>query len=525
MGPESNNAGDGTIPTAFAQAFQAAQMRQGQMAWARLDGGGRLLEHGGDWPYFGWDRPRAGDAALECLPILQGLLAPGDHHFLPDIGLHTGVSADLWVFPDGPGIGLVLRDVTRSVLQRARMQQEGNQLSLVNARLTGRNLGSMVKSPDDLLSLLKMAVFEWDAGGRFVALGSVASWVDGFVESVTLPDGNRATVLVRGDGLGFLDNFLEDAEDFWGRGAPGYLASGVWCEEDEVQGECCFEAMAVMDGEGKRTLVLERVDARFAERQRVLQGARQAHLEFESLLGEVQKKEVLLQCIVHDLRGPLSNMMAVLELLRGKRLEPGKVEELLDLAHRQAERQDHMMRELLDIFAAELAALQSFETDPLLAPDLVEALRVRAQEKAPAFDAAGVSLELDIPQGVERLPVAGDRQRLDRVLGNLLGNALTHAPQGSRVELCLREGPTTEPPMVEVCVLDRGPGVPKDLQEKIFHRFVQGGGTGGSVGLGLYFCRNTLRVWGGNCGYRDRPGGGAEFWIRLRRLDHMPGSG
>ena len=286
-----------------------------------------------------------------------------------------------------------------------------------------------------------------------------------------------------------------------------------------------FEALAVLDESGRRHLVLERVDARFQERQRVLQRARQAHLSLETLEGEVHKKEVLLQCIVHDLRGPLSNMMAVLSLLDGREMERAKEKELLALARRQADKQDRMMRELLAIFAAEVRALQSFEVDARHAPDLGAAVEFQVQHMGPAFDQQGVSLVPQVDPGP--WPVIADRNRLERVLRNLVGNALHYAPHGSEVELTVSRCEVDPAPegadetrWVELCVRDRGPGVPPEKASQIFERFVQGGdGTGaagGTVGLGLYFCRNAVQTWGGQCGYRDREGGGAEFWVRLR---------
>ncbi|HPF15939.1 MAG TPA: HAMP domain-containing sensor histidine kinase, partial [Planctomycetota bacterium] len=475
-------------------------------------------ERGGDWSRFGFESLLPGTVAMDALPFLVGSLPILAPHALPSVTFGAGVSADVWVFPVPDGFGLVAHDVSDRVRQVGRMQQEGYQLSLVNARLTGQGLGSAVRSGEDLLSLLKMAVFECDENGVCSALGTLAPWADPFVEPALAGQASTGRTLKQGDGLSFLDNFLEDAQIFWSSGQAGHLASGVWCEALDGGKEACFEALAALDEGGHRNLVIERVDARYAERQGTLQRARQAHLDFETLRGEVQKKEVLLQCIVHDLRAPLANMMGVLSLLKGSGLEPDKVRELLDLALRQAGRQDQMMRDLLEIFAAEVAALQSYDTDPTSAPDLAQVLRERIRERIPAFEQAQLRLELELPATPARLPVAAHADRLDRVLGNLLGNAAQFAPAGTEVRVEASLDLAATPAQVEVRVLDRGQGVPLGEQARLFDRFAQGAGSAGAAGLGLYFCRNAVTTWGGTCGYRDRAGGGAEFWIRLEYL-------
>ncbi|MEZ5976079.1 MAG: HAMP domain-containing sensor histidine kinase [Planctomycetota bacterium] len=483
-------------------------VREPDAAWAELDGAGRVQAAGGAWPVFLGRHLEVGLAAVEPLPWLEGLLPAREVTSLPALRMTGHGPADVLLLPHGEGAVLVLLDAFQKVTTIGRLQQEGNRLSLLAARLTGRTLGGALQPGDDLVALLKMAVLECDPEGHCRPVGSVAPWMQRFLGA----DG----VLRPGGDFGFLDNFLEDAAAFWEAGEAGSLMSGVWCE-GAADGEQCFEATALLSPDGRRALAIERIDARFQERQRVLQEARQAHLDYDTLRKEVGKKEVLLQCLVHDLRAPLSNMVAVLDLLQSPGLDPAKAAALLQLAGRQAERQDAMMRELLAIFAEEVAALSDFATEASGAPDLCAVVRSRCHERGPAFETAGVDLSVDLPADGAPIPVAAHEDRLHRVLANLLGNALQHAPRGSRVEVQVRTVPGEGE--VELSVLDRGPGVPPAQREHLFDRFARGAGSGGTVGLGLYFCRSMVRTWGGRIGYRDRPGGGAEFWIRLRRLD------
>ena len=107
--------------------------------------------------------------------------------------------------------------------------------------------------------------------------------------------------------------------------------------------------------------------------------------------------------------------------------------------------------------------------------------------------------------------VVGDPSRLERVIFNLLENAIRHSP----VRAAVRVGIIANAAGVLVTVDDEGPGVPPDLVGTVFEKFSQARANTGKVGLGLYFCRITIESWGGTIGYTPRATGGAQFWFRL----------
>jgi signal transduction histidine kinase len=108
------------------------------------------------------------------------------------------------------------------------------------------------------------------------------------------------------------------------------------------------------------------------------------------------------------------------------------------------------------------------------------------------------------------LRVVADETRLIRVLANLVDNALRHSPPGTRVSMTA----VAEDGSVRLSIEDEGRGVSPDMLPNLFQKLARDPRGGGS-GLGLYFCRITLELWGGGIGYEPRPGGGAKFWIRL----------
>jgi signal transduction histidine kinase len=159
----------------------------------------------------------------------------------------------------------------------------------------------------------------------------------------------------------------------------------------------------------------------------------------------------------------------------------------------------HLMRlihNLLDISKSEEGKLvpRRAEVDlHALADEVHEAFDVQAR-------AAGVTLEVavDVPA------LRADQGLIQRVLENLMENALRHAPRGSAVRLsagrCGRE--------VEVRVTDRGPGIPPEMREKIFDRFVQldrssADASRSGRGLGLTFCKLAVEAHGGRVWVED----------------------
>ena len=106
--------------------------------------------------------------------------------------------------------------------------------------------------------------------------------------------------------------------------------------------------------------------------------------------------------------------------------------------------------------------------------------------------------------------VAADETRLLRVLTNLIDNAIRHSPPGKQVSMTA----VAEDGSVRLSIEDEGSGVSADMLPHLFQKFARES-RGGGTGLGLYFCRITVELWGGGIGYEPRPTGGASFWIRL----------
>ena len=248
--------------------------------------------------------------------------------------------------------------------------------------------------------------------------------------------------------------------------------------------------------------------------QRVMQQkGNELNLSYQRLVKEIQKKEILLHCIVHDLAGPLMGIKGGYELLAKENIsEAGR--KFLEIGLRQANRQETLIREILQAFSAEVESLSRFSGDPAQAPDVISTAREVIEALSPAFALNQVKLQLDPAVDVTQAwKVAGEKTRLERVLSNLIENALRYSPANSTVTV----GCHDDEGDVLVTIDDEGPGIPPEMAPMLFQKFGQGKKGRGKIGLGLYFCRITVEHWRGEIGHQPRPQGGTRFWFRLPR--------
>ena len=221
--------------------------------------------------------------------------------------------------------------------------------------------------------------------------------------------------------------------------------------------------------------------------------------------------------ISHDLRTPTATVQGYLEtlLIRSESLDPEERERYLRIALHQTERLGTLVDELF-----ELARLEARDAEPAkevfnlaeLASDVVAKYVVTADE-------TGVAVRLEV-EASDALEVDGDPGLLERVLDNLIDNALGHSPAGAVVTVTVSPGAGG---VVEARVGDEGPGVPASERERVFERFYRGAAaipgvekrTGGT-GLGLAIVHRIVELHGGHVSVEDRPGG-ASFLVSLPR--------
>jgi signal transduction histidine kinase len=231
------------------------------------------------------------------------------------------------------------------------------------------------------------------------------------------------------------------------------------------------------------------------------------------IMGELraaeQQREELTTLLVHDLKNPLSNILAGASFLAQEADLGEEAGECVQEIHQAAESLQRMVLNLLDIGRSEdgALALQLAELDlSALIEQVLAATSRRAGEAERRFVVSG-----------DRLPkVRADQDILRRVLENLFDNALRFAPPHSAIRLDARSGEGA----VEVRIRDEGPGISAAYREKIFEKYVQlepafEGQTRTGRGLGLLFCRLAIEAHGGRIWVEENQPQGSSFCIRL----------
>lgn len=360
--------------------------------------------------------------------------------------------------------------------------------------------------PSGVLSSLDVAVFELSDGGAFTLLGEAPGWLHRI-----WPEVGQVTDLNPADAFLYLEHFLVDADKHWQNNRSKWLSSGPWTETDMEGKDWVLEAVA-LNANNSRLLLIKFPTTDHRTVRSLLQEGREQGLEYSQMLKEVNKREVLLHCIVHDLSTPLASIKGSLTLLENDKLVAEDGTELLQIGLNQVNKMQQLIGEILSSFAGDVQPLLPHLVSAGEAPSIGACVSEIAAVMKPVADLDNVLVEVDTSEinSQDDLVIA-DTPRLERVLFNLVENAIRHAPEQSEVRLKVKDRGTS----VWTGIMDQGPGVESDLRPNLFQKFARGSLHPGKEGLGLYFCRITVESWGGKIGYEPRDEGGSLFWFEL----------
>jgi two-component system sensor histidine kinase/response regulator len=241
--------------------------------------------------------------------------------------------------------------------------------------------------------------------------------------------------------------------------------------------------------------------------------------QFDELEAVLRLREDLADMVVHDMRSPLTAIIGFSQLLLKKDLTTSESLKYTDTIHRQAQRLNSFINDLLMLAKME-------QGKPLLNRSAVDinqlVLKVEESHKVVA-QSREINLLVELPE--ESRQVSLDANLFERVLDNLISNALKYSPPKSTVTLRVEfpRSKTDEAlphdPGVRICVLDQGPGIPEEYHGRVFDKFeivAMKRKDTPQVGLGLAFCKMVVEAHGGRIFVGANEPTGAVFTVEIQ---------
>lgn len=213
--------------------------------------------------------------------------------------------------------------------------------------------------------------------------------------------------------------------------------------------------------------------------------------------------------ISHEIRTPLANIdLAGQTLRQAGQTDPELSRRMLDQIQVQVHILSQLSQEMMELAQIEsgqvLLKLEQAELEPMVQRTITNLMPQAAMKNQ--------RLSLVVPAGLTALI---DETMIARVINNLVHNAIKFSPEGAAIKV------TAEPVEedVQICVVDTGPGIPKDEQRRVFERFYKAdrARSRGGTGLGLAIARHIVEGHGGRIWVESTPGHGAAFCFTVPR--------
>jgi len=233
--------------------------------------------------------------------------------------------------------------------------------------------------------------------------------------------------------------------------------------------------------------------------------------ELEKKRGQAEElaaaKAMFLAHMSHEIRSPLAGVTLMANLL--KRLEdvPEDQRQLIEQIDAGGQAILNLLNTVLDYSKIEAGKvrLSAAPTDVgALLEGVVSLFHCRAQEENSRLSMA--------VNGILPSALMLDETRLRQVLTNLVSNAIRNSP-GAMVHLTVGYEDANATLLIEV--IDTGRGLDEEMKKHLFMPYEQQSGANSGTGLGLAISHGLINLMGGTIGFRDTPGGGATFWIRI----------
>jgi len=391
-------------------------------------------------------------------------------------------------------------------------------VAIQNARLYARTDEALARRVQELGSILTtthegmlLLDLDWRVLAANRALAGLVGVAQGELVGKTLRDGGPPLRPGQGEPLAALIGYT-----------PGELQADC---EALARGEEWTRKQIVIPGPPERHV--ERTLTPVRDREGGISGWLAALRDVTEEIQLARLKEDMTRMVIHDLRSPLTVIKASLDMMALAHGGEGgeSFARLLAMAQRGGDQLLRLVNDLLDISRLE-EGQQRLAPEPAAARALLEEAAARL---APLLASAQIAVEIAADPGLPLLYV--DRGLIERVLNNLLHNAIKFTPDGGRISLWARpigsaNRPDLAPAAMLVGVSDTGPGIPAAEQSRLFEKFRRLDSTHGrwtGSGLGLSFCKLSVEQHGGRICVESQEGQGSTFMLTLPIHPFDPG--
>ena len=527
-GDELRVASSTRTPAGEAEAWQQrSRLGEGVAGWVAQTGSPVLLSEGDDLSRFPNLVPKGGRIqSAVSVPLEVGGRVVGvlNANRLADRARFT--SSDLAVLRLFASTAALAIDQA-SLLQRAQARTRAVEalLAVVDAFESGAEPARALR---DVMPRLATAFRPSQALAflaptpESVALKAVAGWDTGPLDENAL---EGSTLPLTGD----LTRLLERSQPTWVPGialanAPAWLrhAAAPWLllpiRTGETSPRCLLalswedpkfdlppEELRVLEGlAGQIGLALARED-----RAAVVGALQDQVSQARAHLVEVERLATIGQNmagLVHDINAPLTALMTLAQMIQSDAGADSTSRDRSGQIIHAAQRAQRLVRELLTMTKPQPPTFEAVDLNALIKQTM--------DLERPQCSVAGIKLVGDFQTDLPR--VTADPHRFGQVLMNLLGNArqaMEKAEKGRNLTVRTRR----RGEVVEIQVVDDGPGIAGDVKAKIFDWFFTTKPPGEGTGLGLAVSREILQAHGGNLRLEDTPGGGATFILEIPR--------
>ncbi|MFN2151440.1 MAG: ATP-binding protein [Anaerolineales bacterium] len=372
-------------------------------------------------------------------------------------------------------------------IQNARMYQQ------TDAALAGR-----VQELDSILRTTNEGILLLNSDFQVLAANRALANFFGMAQSELLGDNHAHLNLAKSASL---------------LAASGYTAESLAADCKSLSSGEVEEKRKVVPLLGHGEIHLERTITPVRNRDGIISGWL---FVFRDLTEEVELarlREDLTHMLIHDLRTPLTALKGSMWIMKQEvaNLESQYLPEMIAMAERSIERMVGMINSLLDIAKLESGQMP-LNLEKIDIPMLFREVITRVE---PLANEAHIDL---VTEYDPILPVLYlDPEQMRRVLTNIADNAIKFTPDGGEVRLWARLDLECEDTM-QIGISDTGPGIPKEVQGKLFQKFQQVSTTEGrrkGTGLGLAYCKLVVDAHGGEIWVESELGQGSSFIIQL----------